>query len=167
MINNCRIPTLDDFQAYDGAHCSTLWERLPEDWLCPACRRSKFEIMRWTKRWKPITKEPFFGWMAGLHTHHDHREDCHGGFWIPRPARFRETVICDQCNAADGRAKKKLGLPEPFSYSPEEIGQFVTATPHERHSINFPKAQGIYSKYLQLCSEAEYIDLSYLAKDDP
>lgn len=53
-------------------------------------------------------------------THHH----CHGS------GRFPRTLICGDCNSADGAAKRKLGLPEHWSFSPIEIGQFVSVAPY-------------------------------------
>ncbi|MCI5113700.1 MAG: hypothetical protein D3913_10405 [Candidatus Electrothrix sp. LOE1_4_5] len=54
------------------------------------------------------------------------------------------TTICDQCNASDGAAKRKLKLPKNFSFSPQEIGCFVKATPHGKHKIDYEIAKAIY-----------------------
>jgi len=78
--------------------------------------------------------------MAGLHEHHDHARGWDGS----GRARFSPIVICDQCNAADGSAKRRLQLPANFSFTPQEISQFITATPHGRHTLNFEAAQRIY-----------------------
>lgn len=59
-------------------------------------------------------------------------------------SRFSMTTICDQCNAADGAAKRKLKLPNNFSFPPREIGFFVKATPHGKHEINYEIAKAIY-----------------------
>ncbi|MDQ2701848.1 MAG: hypothetical protein M3Y70_03330 [Pseudomonadota bacterium] len=80
--------------------------------------------MRWTLRF-PTQPNAFMGWVDALHRHHDHGGDAPGG-----TARFDRVVICDQCNAADGRARLQLGLPRDFSFSPAEIGQFIRGTPH-------------------------------------
>jgi hypothetical protein len=78
--------------------------------------------------------------MAGLHTHHDHSQ----GYVDIGRGRFAEIVICDQCNAADGQAKWRLGLPQDFSFTPSEIRQFVTAEPHGKHKIDYERARSIY-----------------------
>ena len=143
-----RIPTQQDFEAFDGAHGPVIWARLAADWRCPSCDRSKFEILRWTRRFpnqlvSPGAK-PYMGWLAVVHGHHDHATDT---FDNPSPAllpRFPVTEICDQCNTADGTAKRKLGLPSTWSFSPQEIGQFVTATPHSPHVLDFDIAATIY-----------------------
>ncbi len=135
-----KVPSLEDFAAYKGAHCHQLWARVGPDWICPSCRRSKFEILRWTMRF-PRTANRFEDWMAGLHEHHDHARSWTG----VGTARFLPIILCDQCNAADGAAKRRLKLPENFSFSPSEIGRFVTATPHGKHAIDYDIAARIYS----------------------
>lgn len=146
-----RVPTLDEYTAFDGAHCRNLWRSLDERWRCPGCNRTKFEILRWTKRKPPGHKEPFMGWLAAFHTHHDHGSDrfgldAHGRFLRPGPSRFPEVIVCDHCNGADASAKRKLGLPREFSFAPHEIAQFVTATPHAGHVIDYEIAQAIYDR---------------------
>lgn len=134
-----RVPTAEEFSAYEGAHCFQLWKSLARDWTCPACRRTKYQIMRWTMRF-PRTPKRFEGWMAGLHQHHDHARSWTGvGI-----ARFEPIVICDQCNSADGTMKRHLGLPPNFSFTPTEIGQFIIATPHGPHKLDFVAGRRVY-----------------------
>ena len=77
--------------------------------------------------------------MAGVLEHHDHARSWHG----IDIARFQPTVLCDQCNAADGAAKRRLNLPENFSFTPAEIARFVTAMPHGKHVIDLMLAEQI------------------------
>lgn len=162
-MSKVKVPTPEDYSAYDGAHCFRLWASLADDWQCPGCGRSKFELLRWTKRYRKKDHETekytesYWGWMAGLHVHHDHgadylwreffnRNESHQK-WRGRytsAMRFPETTICDQCNSADGRAKRALGIRADFSFSPEEIRQFVVPTPHERHRLDLDEASRIY-----------------------
>lgn len=141
-----RVPTDSEFGAYDGAHCRSLWNSLSPEWKCPACGRSKREIMRWTRRFVDAHGQKcalYAGWMAGVHRHHDHST---GSSSRPfSPPRFPETVVCDQCNAADGAAKRFLCLPSDFSFSPAEIRKFVNASPHAKHSVDFEVARALYS----------------------
>lgn len=136
-----RVPTDDEYATYDGAHCFHLWRGLPETWRCPGCDRAKREILRWTLR-TPMGQR-FWGWMAGLHRHHDHGVDYLQGLSSGH-GRFPITTICDQCNSADGAAKRRLGLPDDFSFSPGEIRQFVTAVPHGKHRIDMNKAHALF-----------------------
>lgn len=145
MRNTMKLPTDEDYRSYDGAHCSNLWRSLDEEWRCPACKRSKFQILRWTKRYfkSGVGKcAPYFGWIAGLHTHHDHSQP-----FLSNQGRFAETIICDQCNSADGTVKRRLRLPRNFSFSPSEISCFVRIAPHDRHRIDFAEAQRIYDDF--------------------
>ena len=135
-----RIPSYEDFMNHDGLHYHHLWKEVGHSWSCPSCPRSKYQIMRWTKRF-PDKKNSFMGWVAALHRHHDHFGDLPGA-----TPRFQRTVICDQCNSSDGSAKRRLKLPQHFSYSPAEIGIFVTATPHTKHTIDLQLALTIYQQ---------------------
>jgi hypothetical protein len=110
--------------------------------------------MRWTRRGaRPCIgiTQPFNGWMAGLHTHHDHGANVSEGdygFYRPELARFDATIICDQCNAADGRAKRQLQLPAAFSFSPVEIRAFVVAAPHVSHRLRLDVALRLFKQTL-------------------
>lgn len=141
-----RQPTLDEYRAFKGAHCSNIYKRLAESWRCPGCQRTKFQILRWTMLY-PKKKNAHMGWAGGYHTHHDHSSDRHGLSQAPicTLPRFEPTVVCEQCNSADSSAKKKLALPSAFSFSPSEIRQFVIGYPHGKHFIYYDKAQSIYN----------------------
>lgn len=88
------------------------------------------------------------GWAAGLHTHHDHGADA-ARYGLPGPRRmprFPDEVICEQCNAADAAAKRKLDLPRDFSFAPFELRRFVTATPHGFHEVDYETALAVYGE---------------------
>ena len=142
-----RLPTDEDYQSYDGAHCRNLWKKVDDSWRCPGCGRAKREIMRWTRR-KPKPQsgihEPDWGWMAGLHARRDHTGEQSSGI-----GRFHETIICDHCTSAATSAKKRLGLPKEFSFAPCEIRSFVTATPHGPHKIDLDRAREEYRLYVE------------------
>jgi hypothetical protein len=134
-----KIPPLEIFFKYKGAHCRNLWAEVGDGWICPACGRNKFQIMRWTTRF-PGKLGAFKDWIALLHRHHDHSQ----GFMSRNRGRFPETVICDQCNSSDGAVKRKFKLPSEFSFSPREIAEFISATPHGKHKIDFDRALRVY-----------------------
>jgi len=46
---NIRVPTEEDYRFHDGLHYRHLWCEVGDDWLCPGCELSKYQIMRWTK----------------------------------------------------------------------------------------------------------------------
>jgi hypothetical protein len=57
--------------------------------------------------------------------------------------------MCDQCNSTDGAVKLHFGnIRADFSYSPSEIREVVSATPHSSHKIDFQKARLIYDRWL-------------------
>jgi hypothetical protein len=141
---NLRVPTSQDFHAFDGAHCRNIYCALPENWQCPGCNRSKFEVLRWTMLF-PKLPTRHEGWAGGYHVHHDHGPEHLGG-----PPRFERTVICEQCNSADATAKRKLKLPDWFSFAPDEIGLFVLPIPHGFHKIDYDRAQELFSAAIGL-----------------
>jgi hypothetical protein len=141
-----RIPSQAEFDAFDGAHCKNLYRALPPGWACPGCGRPQFEILRWTVLY-PKLPSRHEGWAAGLHRHHDHANDAHRyGQSSARVAiRLPDCVICEQCNSADGTAKRKLSLPPSFSFSPSENRRFVSPTAHGFHEIDYSAARAIFN----------------------
>lgn len=132
-----RVPTHSEYEAFDGAHCRNLYRQVGPEWRCPACRRSRFQCMRWTTLFRNKPHLRHQGWAVGIHKHHDHGT----------PARFPVTPICEQCNAADGFAKRQLRLPIDWSFSPDEIGRFVIAIPHGWHVVVLNTAQRVFDEY--------------------
>lgn len=134
-----KIPSYEDYRNHTGLHYHRLWKITGDDWNCPGCGRSKFQIMRWTRRF-PNKPNAFMDWVAALHNHHDHSVD-----YMDKGAyRFPETLICGQCNSADGTVKRKLNLPKDFSFSPQEMREFIKATPHGKHEIDYERARRIF-----------------------
>lgn len=138
-----RIPTTAEIAAFDGLHCSALYrEAVFSGWRCPCCNRSAVELIRWTEIMGPTWRARYgdawgMGFTIAFARHH-----CHGR------GRFPQTVICGDCNAADGAAKRKLKLPAEWSFSPDEIRQFVKTTPHSgRTIIDYDVAAAIYASH--------------------
>jgi hypothetical protein len=129
-----RIPTVEEQREFTGAHCRRKYAALAPDWRCPGCNRTKYELIRCTMLF-PKSPHRYMGWAGGLHEHHDHSG------W---PGRFPPTVMCEQCNDADKAAKRALGLPGDFSFSPAEIRGFVLATAHGWHLLNYAAARREY-----------------------
>lgn len=134
-----KTPTHEDYRNHTGLHYRKLWASIDDGWICPACGRNKFQIMKWTLRF-PASSKKFMDWVAALHKHHDHSV----GLLENSQRRFPETLICGQCNVADGATKRKLELPSNFSFSPQEMRTFIQATPHDKHTIDFDIAFTIY-----------------------
>jgi hypothetical protein len=135
------------------------WANQSQGWVCPACGRSKDEIVRITDRGVLL---------ARLELHHDHLHDylsrrlCDefGGKWPSKiPAgtydlehlgsimieRFEKIVICADCNTADAVMKQRSpDIHKNFSFRPDEIIQFVNARPNRSHEFYDKKAIRIW-----------------------
>jgi len=143
MTKKIRVPTYEEYASHDGLHYHQLWAEVGPHWVCPGCGRSRFQIMRWTKRF-PNSPGAFWGWVAGLQRHHCHSMEFRGN----DSPRFSRTIVCDQCNATDGAVKRKFQLPKKFSFAPEEIRGFVMAIPHGKHTIDYEKALEVYRRVM-------------------
>lgn len=124
-------------------------------WQCPVCGRDKSQIVR-------VANGVL---LARLELHHDHIRDAiksifqaeFGQIWVegaPRESlhvddeldrmvtRFDDVLICMDCNAADGEAKRKLReeINPNFSFAPDEIAAFILARPNLSHRIDCGKA---------------------------
>lgn len=142
----------------DAIDMTLAWAWTPIDWVCPACRRGKRDIARLTEKGKL---------MCRLVEHHDHMADLveaeferqckeHGTIVADEfgkrfakrasqmVAAYDNTIICDDCNTADPKAKRDVGTHKDFSYSPQEIGQFVKAKPNVPHEIDREQAKHIW-----------------------
>ena len=137
------------------------WAGLPQNWQCPACQRWKPEIVRVT---------PNGVLLCQLVNHHDHtgdlvkrrvaknglpsegrdRTEVLKAVELCRPLaeRFWPTMICGDCNIAEGQAKVKLaGTIDPdFSFSPVEIARFVRAKPNAAHEIDVEVAKALWTE---------------------
>src|SRR3954465_3037499 len=136
------------------------WVITSPDWTCSVCRRPKGEIARLNRR---------DAMMGELHAHHDHmREYVDRRFHeisaergeivadvratefikraVPFACAFDETIICSDCNAADGRAKRLVGAHPDFSFAPAEIAQFVIVEPNREHAIDASRARALCRK---------------------
>lgn len=134
------------------------WACTSMDWICPACLRGKRDIARLTEKGKL---------MCRLVEHHDHMADLveaeferqckahskivadeFGKRFAKRAsqmvAAYDNTIICDDCNTADPKAKRDVGTHMDFSYSPQEISQFVKARPNVPHEIDREQAKRIW-----------------------
>jgi hypothetical protein len=135
-----KTPSALDIAAFTGLHCARIYrDAVLRRWRCPCCDRTPHELIRWSEIKGPHWRARYadargMGWTTAYARHH-----CHA----PRP-RFVTTLICGDCNSADGAVKRGHGLPADFSFSPCEIRQFVTGTPHQGVTINHERALAIY-----------------------
>lgn len=136
------------------------WAGVATDWCCPVCRRYKPEIARLT---------PAGIVLCQLDRHHDHladegarilwrgqqkqpdraRQDAlHSAIQVCRALseRFHQTLVCNDCNAADGAAKSALaGVVHPeFSFAPSEIARFIRVAPNRSHEVDPDLARAVW-----------------------
>lgn len=141
-----RRPTEKEYREFDGLHCHRLWASLSDYWRCPSCGRSKREIMIWGRRkGSNAINYGEIGFKCGLHKHHDHGSH-HNGV-----ERFPETIICNACNALDGRLKRGLNTVKEFSFSPQELNSIIKkASPNtsiRNCDVDVKVAAEIYSRH--------------------
>ncbi len=105
-----------NFSTLDGTFIpdstNRAWQDAHPGWMCPACSRSKFEIVRLTKAGKTYAK---------VVLHHCHISDlahdiiqqyglkpCFAERLSMLLERFKPTLICEDCNIADGYVKREI-----------------------------------------------------------
>lgn len=129
----------------DKLELNEAWAENWTDWACPACGRAKIELAR-------LTEQNVL--LCQLDWHHDHLRDHASRLMraqltgypgeddrraarsisaaLPLIERFSETLLCNDCNAADAAMKAQLGkqVPSYFSFRPSEIARFVVVEPN-------------------------------------
>ncbi|CAI3149614.1 hypothetical protein MWMV8_MWMV8_01800 [Acinetobacter calcoaceticus] len=134
------------------------WVITPTDWSCPVCHRKKSEIVHVNE----------LNYLVGhLHEHHDHMKDIVKKLFEKACKKkekiiadelserfatkiafaleaYDNTVICADCNKADGIAKQLVKTNFNFSFSPNEISEFIIIQPNVEHQIDIDKARNIW-----------------------
>jgi rubredoxin len=133
-----------------GVDMTRWWSFTPQRWQCPACGRSKKDIVRLNN---------IGHLMCRLVEHHDHMRDlllkrfreissASGEVVADETAEsfakrsaamvssYDNTIVCDDCNVADANAKKIANTHADFSFSPQEISKFIKVTPNATHRID-------------------------------
>lgn len=128
------------------------WAATWQRWECPCCGRQKAEIAR-------VSGDGVL--LCKLVWHHDHidvlvkamlrRADDPNvpdekraarqlarTLVFPLLERFTATLVCEDCNNADGDMKAVLGgdVDRAFSFSPNEIRSFIRVRANERHELD-------------------------------
>lgn len=129
---------------------NTNWIGSSQNWICPCCSRSKFQISRIGNKGQILAK---------LVIHHDHMGEAMKGAFnrafvsegtnSEQPdglklvekmgvafAAYAEVLICEDCNNADTEAKRAVDAPTYFSFSPGQIKQFIRCQDHRPHSTD-------------------------------
>ncbi|WP_342738823.1 hypothetical protein [Bradyrhizobium sp. B117] len=136
------------------------WASTREHWTCPCCQRGKAHIARVSSGGVLLCR---------LEYHHDHLVDrAKRTFQEYRPCdkdretiiqvgraenalmllveRFEQTLICIDCNLAEGRAKLELArtIEGDFTFTPAEIASFISVAPNRLHEIDLDKAKAAW-----------------------
>lgn len=145
------------------------WAAAWSAWSCPCCRREKPQIARLS---------PGGVLLCRLEFHHDHIGDLAKRIFreriqrsddrdiniqvsrakdalMPLVERFEPTLICIDCNLAEGRAKLELTkeIGTHFTFTPSEIATFITVAPNRTHEIDLEKARAAW-----LAAEDDFAD---------
>ncbi|MCK9215425.1 MAG: hypothetical protein M0P52_13415 [Rhodoferax sp.] len=136
------------------------WVGSSQDWICPCCGRSKFQVSRVGKKGQILVK---------LVIHHDHmgeamKEAFHSAFeaagtrveqidgWrlVERMgdafAAHAEVLVCEDCNNADTEAKKLTGSPPYFSFTVGQIRRLIHSADHRPHLVEPVRAQEVWAE---------------------
>jgi hypothetical protein len=141
-----------------GAFSET-WLSAPDDWICPGCGRSKFDIVR-------VTKKGERGFLVRHHCHSNEKWGYSSNVNNDRHYRRFDTIlVCEDCNFVDSRVKNKFNtfwtekgrnenegsfginleiIPSRFSFSPSEISKMIVSRPRERHLLSYEIAWSIF-----------------------
>ncbi|MCW0422137.1 hypothetical protein NB713_000080 [Xanthomonas sacchari] len=142
----------------DDVEMNSHWIGCSQEWTCPCCGRSKFQISRIGRKQQILAK---------LVIHHDHMgealqaafhaafvkagttvEQINGYRLVERMgsafAAYEEILVCEDCNNADAEAKKLLTAPSYFSFSVGQIRCFIQSADHQPHRVDPAAAQTIW-----------------------
>ncbi|MBW5437256.1 hypothetical protein FXB41_21615 [Bradyrhizobium canariense] len=133
------------------------WASTWTKWNCPCCQREKPQIARLSTGGILLCRLEF---------HHDHLVDRAKRIYrernprtddrdiniqvsrtkdalMPLIERFEPTLICIDCNLAEGRAKLELAaeIDRDFTFAPSEIATFISVTANRVHDIDIEKAR--------------------------
>ncbi|RUW04461.1 hypothetical protein EOA46_30920, partial [Mesorhizobium sp. M1A.F.Ca.IN.022.05.2.1] len=133
------------------------WASTWTGWSCPCCRREKPQLARLSSGGVLLCRLEF---------HHDHVADRAKRIYrernprsedrdvniqisrtkdalMPLVERFEPTLICIDCNFAEGRAKLELTteIEGDFTFAPSEIATFITVGANRVHEIDAEKAR--------------------------
>lgn len=143
-----------------GLDLNRNWALTRQSWSCSGCGRTKDDCFRLSSRGILLAK---------LELHHDHMRDLVwpragellGEDWRDRipgtgemlgltrelTSRFSEALVCSECNAADGKAKKFVPeIDRRFSFTVSEIRQFAVLQPGSDHDVDTAVAREIWEK---------------------
>lgn len=136
------------------------WVGSSQNWVCPCCGRSKFQLSRRGRSGQILAK---------LVLHHDHMDESlkaafHAAFaaagtdivqssglqLVERIANafsaYGPILVCEDCNNADTNGKRFARAPNGFSFTPNQIRTFIRPRHHQPHEVDPAAAANAWSK---------------------
>jgi hypothetical protein len=130
-----RVPTEQEIKEFKGGATAKNWRELPQEWRCPACGRTKEELIYRNSR------------SLNFHVQ---RLNPHGA-----PKRVPPTRVCIACWNAEKKVRTRLRASPDFIFYPHEIGRFIIPQPHaSKHKILFDVAEQVYKEALSAIKQA-------------
>lgn len=128
-------------------------------WICPGCKRNKSQIARLNKHgeltcylvihhdhMKSYIETRLGEYVGSLKAFHASPEsEAFAKTLSDAVAAFDDVLVCPDCNAVDSVAKKLLGCPAVFSFTPRDIAHFVIAEPNRPHRIDPERLKEVWS----------------------
>lgn len=131
---------------------NSAWAATPMGWCCPCCHRDKTQLARVSAGGVLLCR---------LESHHDHLADHARRLFsslvvvgderdhiiqasrakdalMPFVERFERTLVCIDCNLAEGMAKMMLTkeIEAYFTFTPNEIASFIRVRPNRVHEVD-------------------------------
>lgn len=136
------------------------WVGSSQNWMCPCCGRSKFQVSRLGRSGQILAK---------LVVHHDHMDESlkaafHSAFEAAGTdiaqssglqlverignafSAYEPVLVCEDCNNADTKGKRSARAPNDFSFSPSQIRAFIRPRDHQPHEIDPTAATDTWSQ---------------------
>ncbi|MDP1956199.1 MAG: hypothetical protein Q8K71_17165 [Polaromonas sp.] len=159
-VNSPMAVTIQKHHRADDFEMNSHWIGSSQDWVCPCCKRTKFQISRVGGKGQILAKSV---------VHHDHMGEAlkrafHTAFEVAGTdveqnegqrlveriggafAAYEEVLVCEDCNNADTTAKKLVGSPAYFSFSLSQIARFIGPKNHQSHDVDKATAQRVWSE---------------------
>ena len=118
----------------------SIFEGLPEDWVCPCCSRSKRDIVRWSQRSKQFRFAVYERNIPDLMA----------------PYGTRKVTLCDACHHIFKECHKELrklldeqSVPD-YPVSLDEIRAIIRPTRHNLHNVNPQLAEALVGNILSV-----------------
>jgi hypothetical protein len=110
-------PNLQELKWTTGVtHLGGDYDKLPPDWSCPWCHRSKFQVVRPSKqfKWSFATRDP---WVVDL-----------------RSGRRSKVIVCQDCGDVRIQIAKEANA-QAQAVQPSDVISIIRPEPHAQHAL--------------------------------